>query len=110
MGAGTPLVVFATVFAWRRVLRAGVVSVGLLAFTTALGVGLTLYLTHTGDCTEYPPGRHLGCGWVMFAGAALCSAELHWRGGEGGIVGGVLCLAVLVFVLKPFADIAFAGC
>ena len=72
-------------------------------------MGLTLYLTHTGDCTEYPPGPHLGCGWVMFAGAALCSAELHRQGREWGIAGGVLCLAVLVFVLKPFTDLVFAG-
>ncbi len=72
-----PLVLIATAFAWRRALPVGVFAVGLVAFTAALGVGLTLLLTHTDDGTEYPPGPHLGCGWVLFAGAALCSAELR---------------------------------
>jgi hypothetical protein len=94
---------------WYRAVRSGLVPAGLVLFSAALIVGLARYLAHDGDPTELPPGLYLGCGWVMLAGAAACTAELRWRGRPPGTLDGILWLAVPVFVLKPFTDIVFVG-
>ena len=105
-----PLLVAASTFAWYRALRLRVVPVGLVTFTVALGVGFAPFLAHSGDSTEFPPLPYLWWGWAMLASAAVCTAELRWRGRAWAGVAAPLLVAVPVFAFKPFTDIAFAGC
>ena len=105
-----PLLAAALAFAWYHAARLRVAPAGLVAFTVALGVGFAPFLAHTGDSTEFPPQPYLRWGWVMLAGAAACTAELRWRGREWVGVSAPLYAAVPVFALKPFTDMAFAGC
>lgn len=105
-----PLLLVAPAFAWYRTIRLRVVPAGLVAFTAALGVGFAPFLVHVGDSTEFPPLPYLWWGWAMLAGAAACTAELRLRGRPWAGVSVPLWASVLVFVFKPFTDIAFAGC